>query len=219
MLKKIKGFIFDLDDTIVESEQLNVDLISEYFHGTCHIDLDDEDKNVVFGHPWQHIYDFIITKYNLPISIDDVQSGVVKRKKEYLKNHKLKVATGIDLVLGLAVRNVIVSGSGKEEIKIMLENVHLSLYFEHIISADDYEMGKPEPDGFIMALDYLGLAHDEVLAFEDSKSGIEAAKKAGLPTVFIKEFAQEDYSGMSDLSFDHFKSFYDYFLKYSKPKP
>ncbi len=63
MFSNIKGFIFDLDDTIVETEQLNVELISDYFQKKWKIRLDLTDKERVFGHSWQHIYHFIINKY------------------------------------------------------------------------------------------------------------------------------------------------------------
>ena len=112
------------------------------------------------------------------------------------------------------MRKVIVSGSGREEIKIITENIQLDRHFEYFLSVDDYKHGKPDPAGFIMALNYLNLAYDEVLAFEDARSGIEAAKKIGIPTVFIKEFAKDDYSSMADFSYETFKAFYDQFVQF-----
>ncbi|OGH97236.1 MAG: hypothetical protein A2X42_04950 [Candidatus Margulisbacteria bacterium GWF2_38_17] len=213
MLNEINSFIFDLDDTLVESERLNVFLISDYFKGEWELDLDEEDRNIVFGYSWQHIYDFITKKYALPVSIAEVQDDVIARKRNYLSNNKLKVATGLEKVLALPMRKVIVSGSGKDEINIMLENVGLCGSFEALFSVDDYINGKPAPDGFLMALNYLRVARQNVVVFEDSKGGIVSAREAGLTSVFMKEFAVADHSHMADHSFSDFNEFYAYYLQ------
>jgi HAD superfamily hydrolase (TIGR01509 family) len=216
MFSKIKALIFDLDDTLVETEQLNVELISSYFQEIWDMRLDNIDKEIVFGHSWRDIYRFIITKYDLPMSIYEVQEAILERKRVYLKENTLKVATGVDLVIRLPIRKVIVSGSGREEIKMTVENVNLHHCFERIFSADDYPKGKPEPDGFLSALNYLGLPPDEVLAFEDSESGIEAIKAAGITAVFMKEFARSDCSIIAGYSYENFKAFYENFVKFFK---
>ena len=213
MFSEIEGFIFDLDDTIVETEQLNVELISKYFQKVWGIRLDDADKNIVFGHSWQYIYEFIINKYNLPLSIQDVQNSIIEMKRDHLRQNTLHVARGVELLCGLPVKKVIVSGSGKEEIEMVLENINLSHCFHHSFSSDDYEKGKPHPDGFLAALNYLNLAGHKVLAFEDATSGIEAAKKAGIIAVFINEFAKDDCSHIADFSFQDFEVFYKQFIK------
>ncbi len=212
MFSKIKGFIFDLDDTIVESEKLNVELIRDYFQHVWAINLDEKDKDVVFGHSWKYIYSFLIEKYNLPISVYKVQEAVLERKRNHLKKNTLKTANGIRLVLKIPVKKVIVSGSGTEEIEMILRNVKLYPFFDKFFSADDYEKGKPEPDGFIMAMRYLGFNHDEVLAFEDAKSGIEAAKKEKIPTVYMREFAESGFSNIADYSYDNFREFHRTFM-------
>jgi HAD superfamily hydrolase (TIGR01509 family) len=213
MFSEIKGFIFDLDDTLVETEKLNVKLITHYFYDTWKISLDNEDKDIVFGHSWQDIYTFIINKYSLPISIYDAKGAVLKRKNVYLKQNKLTLAKGADLVVKMPVKKVIVSGSAKDEIKMILENINMSEHFDASFSSDDYGKGKPEPDGYLMALEYLNLSPDKVLVFEDAISGIDGAKKAGMTTVFIKEFAKDDCSHIADFSFQDFEVFYKQFMK------
>jgi beta-phosphoglucomutase len=213
MLSDIRAFIFDLDDTLVETEKLNVKLMSEYFSDCWRIRLDNEDRDIVFGHSWQHIYNSIISKYSLPISIHEAKEAVLKRKSFYLRQNKLNLATGADLVIKIPVRKVIVSGSAREEIRMILDNIQISSYFDAFFSSDDYGKSKPEPDGYLMALHYLKLAPSKVLVIEDAISGIEAARKAGIRAVFIKEFAKDDCSSIADFSFQDLKAFYEEFVK------
>jgi sugar-phosphatase len=208
---KIKGFIFDMDDTLVESEKLNIRLITDYFLDTWKIELDDNDKNLVYGHSWQTIYSEITKKYSLDISIFDVQDAILERKRKFLQKNKLPVAKGIDKVLALPQKKVIVSGSGTKEIQWILENVGILDKFEAFFSIEDYGKGKPEPDGFLMGLSYLELNPDEVIVFEDAKSGILSAKRAGIFSVFIREFAESDCANLADLAFDTFSDFFDFF--------
>lgn len=210
-INNIKAFIFDLDDTIVQSERLNIRLIGDYFQKVHNIELDDSDKNLVFGHSWQDIFRKIIERYNIQdLSIYDVQDAVLINKREYLYHNKIRVANGVQLVLEMSQRMVIVSGSGKEEIVWLLKNAEVEQYFEMSFSIDDYAHGKPAPDGFLMALDYLGLESSQCLVFEDSLSGIEAAKAANIKSVFIGEFADKDCGDMADISFGTFAEFYQY---------
>lgn len=55
--------------------------------------------------------------------------------------------------------------------------------FAAIVCREDVPRGKPAPDVYLAALEKLGLAPDEAVAFEDSVPGHEAAAAAGLPVV------------------------------------
>ncbi|MCX6260667.1 MAG: HAD family phosphatase [Bacteroidia bacterium] len=213
MLSEVEGFIFDLDDTIVKTESLNVQLIENYFKKQWGFNLDEFDKKYVYGHSWQQIYSFLINKYKIKIQIYVVQKSITNMKREFLKNNKIIVATGLDKVLNLPQQKAIVSGSGREEVEMILEYTGMSNQFRIICSVDDYKNGKPKPDGFLMALRLMNLSSKNVLAFEDSMPGIKAAKNANIRTVFMREFVNKNYSYMADYSFKTFNEFYSFFMK------
>lgn len=207
--RKVKAFIFDLDDTLVDSEKLNIRLISDYFRHHHGVEMDDEDAEYVYGHSWQSIYRRMVERYQINgVDIFRIQEGVLKTKKDFLSRHTIPAASGIREVMALPQRKVIVSGSGKEEIAWILENAGLTPYIERDFSIEEYEKGKPEPDGFFAALDYLKLPAEQCLVFEDASSGIEGAKRAGIPVVFIAEFASSDQSGIADFHYPTFADFY-----------
>ena len=55
-----------------------------------------------------------------------------------------------------------------------------------IVTADrNPERSKPRPTLYLEALDRLGVAADEAIAFEDSPNGVKAAKAAGIFTVAV----------------------------------
>jgi beta-phosphoglucomutase len=207
----IKAFIFDMDDTIFNSERLNIELINRYFLETFDLKLDDEDDEYVFGHAWQDIYIFVSNKYGLKSDYLSIRDGVLKLKREYLAGHKLELGRGVPETLGIPVRKAIVSGSADIEIEMMLESAGIAGSFEFCI-ATEYGKGKPKPDGFNEALERMKLRPSEALVFEDSFSGIASAKSAGIPVVFIRQFAFHDHSGKADYAFGDFAEFNKFFL-------
>ncbi len=54
-----------------------------------------------------------------------------------------------------------------------------------LISADDVERGKPHPDPYLAAAAGLGVPADQVVVFEDSSTGAEAAREAGSTVVAV----------------------------------
>ena len=208
MMEKISGMIFDMDDTIARTEELNVELIFGYFKEAWKLDLDGEDRATVFGHSWRIIYEKLIAKYGLPLTIFDVQNAVVERKGRHLETHRLDMAQGVERIVELPIQKVIVSGSGRAEIEMIMKHCGLDGHFAAYFSADEITSSKPSPEGFLKALEYLGTPPAETLVFEDSKSGVEAAHRAGLPCVFMREFAQGDHSHLADYSFNDFNEFY-----------
>ena len=47
--------------------------------------------------------------------------------------------------------------------------------------------GKPHPEIYILTMDKLGVEDSEVLIFEDSEVGIQAAQASGASVIKIKE--------------------------------
>jgi beta-phosphoglucomutase len=81
----------------------------------------------------------------------------------------------------------VVSGAFRREIVPVLEGAGLAGYLVGIVAADDVERGKPDPEGYLRALDVLGggLLPSEVVAFEDTEAGVTSAKAAGLYCVGV----------------------------------
>jgi HAD superfamily hydrolase (TIGR01509 family) len=102
------------------------------------------------------------------------------------------------LVLG------VVSGALRDEIEGALRQGGVRELVKVIVSAEDVELGKPSPQGYVLALQLLNaepplparLIHPhEVLAVEDTVPGITAARSAGLVTLGIAHSQPGDVLG------------------------
>jgi HAD superfamily hydrolase (TIGR01509 family) len=66
-----------------------------------------------------------------------------------------------------------------------LRHFDLELYFAAIVAREDVARVKPEPDVYFEAARRLGVAPTDCLVFEDSLTGISAAKAAGMAVIAV----------------------------------
>ena len=94
-------------------------------------------------------------------------------------------------------RLAVVSGAVRSEVDLVLRAAGLDV-FEVIVSAEDVTRGKPDPEGYLLALRRLRLAAADAVAIEDSPPGITAAKAAGLSCVAVLGTAPRERLGEAD---------------------
>lgn len=94
----------------------------------------------------------------------------------------------VDLVDRLRARQVrvaVASNSPRSVVEFSLGKAGLADAFEAVVTADDVERPKPAPDPYLRACGLLGAVPAESVAFEDSGTGLAAARAAGLATVAV----------------------------------
>jgi HAD superfamily hydrolase (TIGR01509 family) len=81
----------------------------------------------------------------------------------------------------------VVSGAHRSEVEPVLAAAGLAAAVSIVVTSDDIENGKPDPEGYLLALERLdgGFRADEVTVFEDTEAGVAAAKAAGMRCVAI----------------------------------
>jgi len=131
-------------------------------------------------------------------------SRLVARKATYyqqeIRDLGIPLAPGIrPVVEGLragGLRLGVVSGALRHEVEPALEQAGIRAAIEVLVTAEDVDRSKPEPDGYRRALEELNRLPDgadrlvhphEVVAIEDSPAGVRAAAAAGLRTVALTE--------------------------------
>ncbi len=80
----------------------------------------------------------------------------------------------------------LVSGSNRSEILWATQKLQIQSHFEVILGAEDYRESKPSPEGFLKAMETLGVTGSETLIFEDSHAGLSSARAAGAWAVAIR---------------------------------
>lgn len=83
------------------------------------------------------------------------------------------------------LRLAVASNSSHAHVDSHLSTRGLFNLFDSVVCRDDVPVGKPDPAPYLAALDRLGVAPHEAIAFEDSVPGHVAAARAGLRVVVV----------------------------------
>jgi beta-phosphoglucomutase-like phosphatase (HAD superfamily) len=95
----------------------------------------------------------------------------------------LQVREAVRAVAARAVLAV-VSGASRIEVESVLRAAELEV-FDAVVTMEDVARGKPDPEGYLRALELLGVAPADAVALEDTEPGVAAAKAAGLYSVGV----------------------------------
>lgn len=138
---------------------------------------------------------------------DEVDALVDRKSAVYLEmlDEVSLFAGAAELVRALAeeVPQAIASGARKQEIEAVVRKAGIADCFRAVVSADDVEQGKPNPEGYLKALSRLRESAPSVVAertvvIEDAPHGIAAAKAAGMKCVAVTTSRGRDALGAAD---------------------
>ncbi|MBW8036096.1 MAG: HAD family phosphatase [Planctomycetes bacterium] len=153
------------------------------------------------------------------------QKGVVFDKLAAKSNIIIDgAAEFIDMLGANGIVIAVCSGSLYDEIMLALKSSGFADAFETIIAADDVSAGKPDPEGYLLALKRLNgsgeqnIAADDCVVIEDSHWGLESARGAGMHTIAITntyseselaDYAEITVAKLCDISIDNLKKLCD----------
>lgn len=193
----IKAFIFDMDGVIVDSEPLHFE-VSRRIMRDFGLELPDEAFHPYVGITNEQMWTDVIARYSLNTTITEMLKKDFLLKKEVFRD--LQPIKGIPELLTNLKKDGIATGlassSEREFIEMVLEKLQIRGYFQAIVSGEEVERSKPEPEIFLRAAKLLNVEPADCLVLEDSKHGVEAAKRAGMKCIGY----QNPNSGPQDLS-------------------
>jgi beta-phosphoglucomutase len=184
----LEALLWDLDGVIVDSTAFHCEAYRRILREFGQ-DLDEEYfRRELFGRRNEDILSRL-----LPRLRPEELPALARRKEEtyrsLLREGRLQPLPGArELVHELArvgVRQAIVSSTPQQNVAIALESSGLSGRFQAIVSGEDVERGKPDPQGYLLGAQRLGVSPARCVVIEDAPPGIEAAKAAGMRCIGV----------------------------------
>ncbi|VWX56218.1 conserved hypothetical protein [Burkholderiales bacterium 8X] len=126
---------------------------------------------------------------------DDAAEALLRLATRYLR---LQIATGelklqpgagqlLDLLDDLEMSRAVATSSSREKALHHLEHAGIAHRFDRIVSRDDVDRSKPDPDLHLAAARALRKPVGSCLALEDSYNGVRAANAAGMPVAMVPD--------------------------------
>jgi len=182
----IDAVIFDMDGVLIDSEETwsRVRAAVVARHGGR---WTEQDQRNVMGDNSRQWSAYIVRTWNLTVDPQEVFREVLEAMIESYAQGLAVLPGAAEAVawLGEHYPLAVASSSPRELIPVALRGAGFGESFPVVVSSDEVERGKPEPDVYLLAARRLGVPPGRCLALEDSSNGIRAALAAGMPTIAV----------------------------------
>lgn len=185
--EKYLGYIFDLDGTLVNSMPAHY-LAWQATLSRYGIAFPEDRFYQMGGMATYKIVALLAGEAGI-----EVDAKAIAHEKELVFLENLPSIQPVEKVVALAERfrqeapMAVATGSNGEVAVKELHQIGIHAWFQAIVTADDVQHHKPAPDVFLEAARRMGIAPQDCCAFEDTPTGLQAARSAGMTVVDVRE--------------------------------
>lgn len=211
-MTKIKGVIFDMDGLLIDSEPLWRKAICTIYHNLGYT-MTEEMAASTMGMRSDEVAKYWLNYFNdSENSYKDVELNTLSLVQELIeKEGEIMpfVIETLDFFKNEQIPIAIASSSPLGIIQSVVDKLKIERYFKVMCSAEFEEYGKPHPSVFISTANYLRVAPTDCLVFEDSITGVIAAKAAKMKCIAVP--SKQDYDNpkfvLADIKIGSLKEF------------
>lgn len=182
------ALIFDCDGTLADSMPVHY-LASRAVFAAHGLDFPETRFYELAGVPTREIVALLAGEQRKHLDTD--VDRITREKEEWFLSH-LELVEPIPWVVEQArsyrgkLPLAVASGGVRWIVEAQLERIGLKGHFDAIVTSDQVERHKPDPQVFLEAARRLGVAPERCLVFEDGELGFEAARRAGMPWIDVR---------------------------------
>lgn len=189
-MRLIRGVIFDLDGVLVSTDELHyrswkmvADAEGIHFDRTINERLRGVDRTTSLA--------IILERARRSYGEDEKKAMAERKNSEF--REMVSAMTAADLLPGAmslleslrsrGLKTAVASSS--RNAGLIVEQLGLSNMFDAVVDGNHITRSKPDPEVFLKAAAALALPPRECVVVEDAESGIEAARRAGMPVLGV----------------------------------
>jgi len=183
-----RALLFDIDGTLADTDALHLQAFNQVFAPHGHVFDRERASKELMG-----FSNSSISERFLPGQSPERQAAIMAEKEEAfrkLASGQLKPLAGLMTLLALADRAgvpmVAVTNAPRLNAELMLYGLGIMQRFKAVIIGDELPHGKPHPMPYLEGLRAANATPERSIAFEDSRSGVQAASAAGIATIGIR---------------------------------
>lgn len=196
--RTIAGVIFDMDGCLVDTETVYKFAWKQAFEKFA-VEISDTKIDSWVGLGWDIIakqIDQMTQSNKLTLAIrqarEEVFFQMMSEDLVHLMPGALEMLDFVkkeQMVVGLA------SSTFQAKGRRILAHFDLTKYFDFVVFGDEVEHRKPAGDIYLKAIQKSGLEKEQLIVFEDSLIGCQAAQKADLRTIWVPEVFADSLAG------------------------
>ncbi len=183
---RLKALIFDMDGTLADSDPVHLRAFTDYLAPLGVVVDEEVYRTKITGKTNAQIFAGL-----LPDRSAEEHARFADEKEALFRRMAgdLEPLAGLIPLLDWAeaqgLELALVTNGPRLNVEHTLKALRVAHRFPITVAGEDVDRGKPDPLPYRTALDRLGIGPDEAVAFEDSPSGLVAAKAAGMAAVGV----------------------------------
>jgi beta-phosphoglucomutase family hydrolase len=178
--------LFDLDGVIVDSREFHMQAWEQWAR-----DFAVEHAPAYFHDMFGRRNDAIIGGL-LPDIDPERLRELAAHKEELFRSLALGNVVALPGVVRLlqalderGIRRAIVTSTPRANLDVILESLGLAERFHALVAEEDARLGKPDPEGFLVAAQRLDVVPESSVVIEDAPAGLQAAAAAGMRSIGV----------------------------------
>ncbi|HON78124.1 MAG TPA: HAD-IA family hydrolase [Spirochaetota bacterium] len=185
---RARGLIFDVDGTLADTEAVHMEAWRQVLQPKGYVMTDGMFRSLT-GAPTRKIITIMKEEYGWDL---DPEETLMNKEKAFME--QIGSVKAIEPVAALAreykgtLPMSLGTGGRREMALITIKAAGLADFFDILVSADDVERHKPEPDTFLECARFMGVAPEVCQVFEDGDRGIEAGRRAGMIVTDVRPY-------------------------------
>ena len=181
-MHNIKGAIFDMDGTLLDSMPVWHRLTQNYLK-QFNVHITDEDFAACEGFSQPEVADYFLARHpELPLTRETMLGGMdalITSRYESIAVPKDGVLDFLERMRRQGVKMAIATLTARRHAEKALLDRDMMQYFEFMLTIEDIGVSKREPDIYLAAAERLGLAPADCMVFEDAPYAGVTAHRAG----------------------------------------
>ena len=211
----IKGAIFDLDGTLLDSMFI-WDTIGEEYLRSLGKEPHEDLKETFMTLTLEEAAVYYREHYGVTLSVKEIVDGVNSMVEQTYRT-KVTLKPGIPEYLAWlkenGVRMCVATVTDRYLVEETLERLGVRHYFSEIFTCAEVGFGKDKPIIYQKALEHLGTEKSDTYVFEDLPFALNTAKTDGFPTVGIYDRHEAHQDELKELADYYVLDFTDHILK------
>ena len=211
----IKGAIFDLDGTLLDSMFI-WDTIGEDYLRSLGKEPHEDLRQTFMSFTLEEAAEYYREHYGVTLSVKEIVDGVNTMVEDMYRT-KVTLKSGVADYLAYLKENkvkmCVATVTDRYLVEETLERLGIRHFFSEIFTCGEVGFGKDKPVIYQKALELLATKKEETYVFEDLPFALKTAKEDGFRTVGIYDMHEASQSELKELADYYVLDFNDPILK------